>query len=217
MYRESLDDIPLPKIPVQPISYGDAETLLRTLNHTNVPKDWQGGMGFSYGIEMDPNDTRNVTISVSLSLVKRAVCDVVGTIKGAIEPDRYVLFGSRRPSGGSAVIMEIARILLFIREKGWVPRRSIKICSWGAGEYGNIGIVEWIEEFEKILETRAVAYINADRVVQGKLVMTSSPLLMKTVLKVAKKVSTPQNNSQSLYDEWQKTKSDESLQQSGYV
>lgn len=28
---------------------------------------------------------------------------------------------------------------------GWVPRRSIKICSWGAGEYGNIGTVEWIE------------------------------------------------------------------------
>lgn len=29
IYRESLDDIPLPKIPVQPISRRDAETLLR--------------------------------------------------------------------------------------------------------------------------------------------------------------------------------------------
>ncbi|KAL9953003.1 hypothetical protein ACROYT_G040350 [Oculina patagonica] len=86
IYRESLDDIALPKIPVQPISHRDAETLLRMLNHTNVPNDWQGGMGFSYGIEMDPNDTRNVTISVSLSFIKRAVCDVVGTIKGAVEP-----------------------------------------------------------------------------------------------------------------------------------
>ena len=29
---------------------------------------------------------RNITINVSLSFVKRAVCDVVGTIKGSIEP-----------------------------------------------------------------------------------------------------------------------------------
>ena len=29
IYRESLDDIPLPKIPVQPISRRDAQTLLR--------------------------------------------------------------------------------------------------------------------------------------------------------------------------------------------
>lgn len=35
---------------------------------------------------------------------------------------------------------------------GWVPRRSIKICSWGAGEYGNIGIVEWIEVCSECLE-----------------------------------------------------------------
>ena len=32
--------------------------------------------------------------------------------------DRYVLLGSRRPSGGTAVIMEITRILLSIRDKG---------------------------------------------------------------------------------------------------
>lgn len=28
---------------------------------------------------------------------------------------------------------------------GWLPRRSIRICSWGAGVYGNIGSIEWIE------------------------------------------------------------------------
>lgn len=217
IYRESLDDIPLPKIPVQPISRRDAETLLRMLNHTHAPQDWQGNLGFSYGIQMDPSDQRNITINVSLSFVKRAVCDVVGTIKGKLEPDRYVLLGSRRPSGGTAVVMEIARILLSMRKKGWFPRRSIKLCSWGAGEYGNIGTVEWIEEYERILETRAVAYINADSAVQGQFVVTSNPLLEKTVLKAMKKVASPRNKSRTLHDDWKDANPDETGKQHGLL
>ena len=31
---------------------------------------------------------RNVTLNVSLSLIERTVCDVVGTIKGKVEPGK---------------------------------------------------------------------------------------------------------------------------------
>lgn len=145
IYRETIDDIPFPKIPAQPIHQREAEILLRMLNHTTPPQDWQGGLNFDYRIQMKPNDTRTVTLNVSLSLVEKYVCDTVGTIKGKIEPDRYVLLGSHRPSSGTAILMEITRILLSVRKKGWFSRRSMKICSWGAGEYGNIGSIQWIE------------------------------------------------------------------------
>lgn len=39
--------------------------------------------------------------------------------------DRYVLLGSRRPSGGTAVVMEIARILLSIQKKGAIVNRLL--------------------------------------------------------------------------------------------
>ena len=38
----------LPKIPVVPLGYGDAEPLLRALAGPNVPEKWQGGLPFAY-------------------------------------------------------------------------------------------------------------------------------------------------------------------------
>jgi hypothetical protein len=51
---------------------------------------------------------------------------------------------------------------------GWRPRRSIVFCSWGAEEYGLIASTEWVEEFQKILSHRAIAYLNVDVAVDGK-------------------------------------------------
>nr|XP_058958447.1 N-acetylated-alpha-linked acidic dipeptidase 2-like isoform X1 [Pocillopora verrucosa] len=214
IYRETIDDIPFPKIPAQPIHQREAEILLRMLNHTTPPQDWQGGLNFDYRIQMKPNDTRTVTLNVSLSLVEKYVCDTVGTIKGKIEPDRYVLLGSHRPSSGTAILMEITRILLSVRKKGWFSRRSMKICSWGAGEYGNIGSIQWIEEYQKILDARAVAYINVDRAGEGEIVMTLSPLLEQRALQTAKKVTAPQNISKTLYSMWKEKDSQQAGNQS---
>jgi len=204
IHRESVDSIPLSNIPVQPISDKEAETLLRILNQTVKPKNWQGGLDFSYGIQgiqMDPNDTRRVTLNVSIGLVKRSVCNVVGTIKGRTEPDRYILLGSPSPSTGTAVLMEVARILLSIRKKGWEPHRTIKLCGWGSR---NIGSVEWIEEYQRVLESRAVAYLNVDK---GNFNTTvkSNPLLEETAFQAAKKVKVLDSPLQSLYNEWNKT------------
>ena len=51
--------------------------------------------------------------------------------------------------------------------KGWRPRRTIKLCSWGAEEQGLIGSIEWVEQQSKIVRDRAVAYINIDAIVRG--------------------------------------------------
>ena len=40
----------LPKIPVAPLAYRDAQPLLRALAGPNVPSEWQGGLPFAYHI-----------------------------------------------------------------------------------------------------------------------------------------------------------------------
>ena len=61
--RDQMNNVP--KIPSLPISYREAEKLLRELGGPRVPNDWQGGLPFSYhvgpggaAVEMDVADGR---------------------------------------------------------------------------------------------------------------------------------------------------------------
>ena len=83
--------------------------------------------------------------------------NVIGYIKGAIEPDRYVMLGNHRdawgfgaidPSSGTAEILEVARILGGKLKSGWRPRRTIIFLSWGAEEHGVIDSREFVEDFK---------------------------------------------------------------------
>ena len=55
-------------------------------------------------------------------------------------------FGSLDPTSGTAVMLEISRVLMKLKlDKSWKPKRSLVFLSWGAEEYGLIGSVEWVE------------------------------------------------------------------------
>ena len=55
-------------------------------------------------------------------------------------------FGSLDPTSGTAVMLEISRVLMKLKiDKSWRPKRSLVFLSWGAEEYGLIGSVEWVE------------------------------------------------------------------------
>jgi len=56
----------------------------------------------------------------------------------------------------------------------WRPRRSVVFCSWGAEEYGLVGSIEWVEHYLKVLQARAVAYLNVDIAVEGTCMRTVS-------------------------------------------
>ena len=69
--------------------------------------------------------------------------NVIGMIRGSEEPDRFVIFGNHRdawgygavdPSSGTAIMMEVARVLGTRLASGWRPRRSIVLGSWAAGQ-----------------------------------------------------------------------------------
>ncbi|ERE79986.1 glutamate carboxypeptidase 2-like isoform 2 [Cricetulus griseus] len=174
-YRHELTEaLGLPSIPVHPIGYDDAKKLLEHMGGPAPPDSWKGGLNVPYNV--GPGFAGNfskqrVKLHIhSYSKVTR-IYNVIGTLKGAIEPDRYVILGGHRdawvfggidPQSGAAVVHEIVRSFGKLKTEGWRPRRTILFASWDAEEFGLLGSTEWAEEHSRLLHERGVAYINAD-------------------------------------------------------
>ena len=160
-YRVPLNDTELPKIPSQPIGYGDAERLMSIMGGQEVPAQWRGGIpNMTYrlgpGFDRDHSGWR-VRLVVNNYIRDRKSENVIGIIHGAEEPDRFVIFGNHRdawgygavdPSSGTAILMEVARVLGQRLREGWRPRRSIVFGSWASEESGIMGSTEWV--FDKL-------------------------------------------------------------------
>uniref|UniRef100_A0A2I2Y4K4 Aminopeptidase NAALADL1 n=1 Tax=Gorilla gorilla gorilla TaxID=9595 RepID=A0A2I2Y4K4_GORGO len=155
-----------------------------------------------------------VNVSVYNRLELRNSSNVLGIIRGAVEPDRYVLYGNHRdswvhgavdPSSGTAVLLELSRVLGTLLKKGtWRPRRSIVFASWGAEEFGLIGSTEFTEEFFNKLQERTVAYINVDISVfaNATLRVQGTPPVQTVVFSATKEIRSPGPGDLSIYDNW---------------
>ncbi|XP_019647645.1 PREDICTED: putative N-acetylated-alpha-linked acidic dipeptidase [Branchiostoma belcheri] len=215
-YRLDEQDTNLPTIPVHPISYGVAVDILRNMAGPEAPVEWQGGLDITYHLGpgyTGPASSRKVRLVVNQDREVRTTYNVIGTIRGAVEPDRYVIvgnhhdawvYGSVDPSSGTAVMLELGRALGKLKAEGWRPRRTIVFGSWGAEEQGLIGSVEFVEDYIRNLQERTVAYLNCDAAASGNftLSMSASPLLQSLIREAAKKVPDPHEPSKSLYDTW---------------
>lgn len=219
-YHIPESEAPLTKIPVQPICYDDAREIIGRMGGTVAPEEWQGGLNVTY--KLGPGLTEpgwTLGLEVLTHSVRTTTYNVIGVIKGSVEPDRYVVVGNHRdawvfggadPSSGTAAMLELSRVLLKYRnETGWQPRRSIVVCSWGSEEYGLIGSTEWTEQFQKQLSGRAVAYLNIDIAITGNYSMRaiSAPLLTDLVFQAATKVPNPDEDEVAagrltVYDTW---------------
>uniref|UniRef100_A0A8C8D5J0 Uncharacterized protein n=1 Tax=Oncorhynchus tshawytscha TaxID=74940 RepID=A0A8C8D5J0_ONCTS len=150
----------IPPIPTQPIGFEDAYALI-------------------CDVKLDIYNREELKNSAN----------VMGVIRGSVEPDRYVIYGNHRdswvhgaidPSSGTSVMLEVTRVLgRMVKQGKWRPRRSIIFGSWGAEEFGLIGSTEYTEEYYSKLSERSVAYINVDIAVK-----------------------TPGSDSTSVYDNW---------------
>uniref|UniRef100_A0A2C9LCG1 glutamate carboxypeptidase II n=1 Tax=Biomphalaria glabrata TaxID=6526 RepID=A0A2C9LCG1_BIOGL len=210
----------LPKIPAHPISYGAAYNIFRYMAGSPAPRNWTGGLNITY--RLGPGFTQQgykVQLNVT-NLYKRVkVENVFGIIQGDVEPDRYVLFGNHRdawfygatdPVSGTAVLMEIARVMGDLVKSGrWKPRRSIMFCNWGAEEFGLVGSTEWVENYVATLRERVVGYINVDSAVSGNhtLKVASTPLFHNVIYQASLKVPNPnplevQAGRTTVYDTW---------------
>lgn len=214
-YRIPIDQIDtFPKIPCQPIGYNDAIVILRQLNGSPAPVEWT----MENGIQLGPGfkrDKEKLKLVVNNRLQQEACYNVIGSIEGIEEPDRYVLLGNHRdawvygaadPSSGTAQMLEVSRVLGSLRKEGWRPNRTIMFCSWGGEEFGLIGSTEWIEEHIHSLTARAVAYINVDICVAGDVFHPEAcPMLEDVVAEASRMVPDPKQPQRCLYDVWKAT------------
>jgi N-acetylated-alpha-linked acidic dipeptidase len=200
----------MPTVMTMPISYGDAKLILQEIGGPESPRDWQGGLPFTYHV--GPGPTR-VHMRLKLNYAYRTIWDVIGTIPGKDFPNETVIGGNHRdawvygavdPSSGTAAMLETVHGLGELLKTGWRPKRTIILGSWDAEEQGLIGSTEWVEEQEKKLGA-AVVYFNMDTAVSGSLFAASAvPSLKQFSRDVTKAVPSPTGGS--VYDAWFKSK-----------
>jgi len=199
----------LPKIPVTPLSYADASPILEHLGGPLSPREWQGGLPFTYHVGPGP---AKVKMHLRQDYQFRTIWDVIGKVRGMSSPDEWVVAGNHRdawvygavdPNSGTAAMLEAVHGLSELLKSGWKPKRTIVIGSWDAEEEGLIGSTEWGEDNSKQL-VNADAYFNMDVAVSGKKFGASGvPSLKEFVREIAKSVPSPQGGT--VYDRWKKT------------
>ncbi|XP_055367987.1 aminopeptidase NAALADL1 isoform X3 [Betta splendens] len=196
----------IPPIPIQPIGYEDAYVLICALDGDAAPQNWQGGFNCTYNLGPGFKPTSAFSASdVQMDIFnyeeKRNSSNVMGVIRGSVEPDRYVIYGNHRdswvhgaidPSSGTSVMLELSRVLgRLVKQGKWRPRRSIIFSSWGAEEFGLIGSAEYTEQYFTKLSERTVAYINVDIAVFGGATLSAAgmPSVQNVIFTAAKQVN----------------------------
>ncbi|VFV26763.1 glutamate carboxypeptidase 2-like [Lynx pardinus] len=219
-YRRGITEaVGLPSIPVHPVGYYDAQKFLEKMGGSAPPdSSWKGSLQVPYNVGpgfIGNFSTQKVKMHIHSNNKVTRIYNVIGTLRGAVEPDRYVILGGHRdswvfggidPQSGAAVVHEIVRSFGTLKKEGWRPRRTILFASWDAEEFGLLGSTEWAEENSRLLQERGVAYINADSSIEGNytLRVDCSPLMYSLVYSLTKELQSPDEGfeGKSLYESW---------------
>jgi N-acetylated-alpha-linked acidic dipeptidase len=186
------------KIPVLPISYGDAQHLLAALTGPVAPAKFRGALGVTYRI--GPS-AASAHLMVKSDWSQKPLYDVIAVMKGSVEPDQWVVRGNHRdgwvygaedPLSGQTAMMEEVKALGVLAKGGWKPRRTLVYASWDGEEPGLLGSTEWAETHAEELRRKAVLYINSDGNGRGFLSVQASYSAASLVNSVAADVRDPQ-------------------------
>jgi N-acetylated-alpha-linked acidic dipeptidase len=186
------------KIPVLPISYGDAQPLLAALKGPMAPDDWRGSLPISYHVGPGP---AKVHLKLEFNWDLKPVNDVIAKIPGSIAPDEWIIRGNHHdawvngaedPVSGQAALLEEARSLGTLLKQGWKPRRTIIYTAWDGEEPMLLGSTEWVEAHAEELRQHAAVYINSDGNDRGLLSMGGSHTLEQFINGVARDIEDPE-------------------------
>ncbi|HEX8276278.1 MAG TPA: M28 family peptidase [Longimicrobiaceae bacterium] len=185
----------LPRIPVVPLSYGEARRILAALGGPEAPHRSRGALPVAY--RQGPGPAR-VRLESEQHFAQRPVYNVVARIPGRTDEEVILgnhhdawLLGGADPHSGTSALVEAARGLAELRRAGWTPRRGITLAFWDAEEFGATGSTEWVEAHAERLARTAVAYFNVDMFTAGTLDVSGSPSLRDLVLEAAEAVPDP--------------------------
>lgn len=187
------------KIPVMPISYGDALPLLRSLDGPVVPSDWRGALPITY--HFGGGENTKVHFKLEFNWDIKPAYNVIAKLKGAELPDQWIIRGNHHdawvngaddPISGMVSLLEEARAVGELSKNGWKPKRTIVYAAWDAEEPGLLGSTEWVELHADELRNKAAVYINTDSNGRGFLGMGGSHTLEKFINEVGRSVPDPQ-------------------------
>ena len=191
------------KIPVLPISYGDAQPLLTALGGPIAPAAWRGGLPITYRLGSGP---AKVHLRVKSDWSLKTLYDVIAKLPGTTEADQWIVRGNHHdawvngaedPISGLVAELEEARALGTLYQQGWHPKRTIIYAAWDGEEPGLLGSTEWAETHADELKAHAVAYLNSDGNGRGYLEIEGSHSLEKFVNGVALDVEDPESGASS--------------------
>ena len=203
--RLAIRDAPtLLKIPVLPISYTAAQPLLAALGGPVAPGGWRGGLPLTYHV--GPGGAK-VHMKVLSEWSRKTLYDVIATVRGAQEPDQWVIrgnhhdgwvFGADDPMSGQVAMMAEAKAIGKLVKEGWRPRRTLVYASWDGEEPGLLGSTEWAETHAAELQSKAVLYINTDMNGRGYLDVGGSHALQHFASEAARDVKDPETGASVL-------------------
>ncbi len=186
------------KIPVLPISYGDAQPLLAALGGPLAPDAWRGGLPITYRLGAGP---ARVHLRVKSDWSIKTLYDVIAKLPGTTEADQWIIRGNHHdawvngaqdPISGLVAELEEARALGALYKQGWHPKRTIIYAAWDGEEPGLLGSTEWVETHADELKAHAVAYLNSDTNSRGYFDAEGSHSLEKFINGVAMDVDDPE-------------------------
>lgn len=186
------------KIPVLPISYGDALPLLRNLGGFTVPQEWRGALPITY--HFGPGPAR-VRLKVEFDWKLVPAWDVIARMRGTEFPDEWIIRGNHHdawvngaedPISGMVALMEEARVVGELAKRGIRPRRTIVYAAWDGEEQGLLGSTEWAEAHAAELKEKAVVYINTDGNGRGFFYAGASHTLERFINEITREVIDPQ-------------------------
>ena len=188
----------LTKIPVLPISYGDAQPLLEAISGRVAPRAWQGGLPITY--RLGPGAAK-VHLKIFSNWDIKPLYDVIGKLPGSTNPNDWVIRGNHHdawvngaedPISGMVTVLEEARALGELVKQGWKPKRTIIYCAWDGEEPGLLGSTEWVETHVEELRKHAVMYVNSDSNSRGYFELEGSHSLEHFINDVARDVQDPE-------------------------
>ncbi|HEV2617452.1 MAG TPA: M28 family metallopeptidase [Candidatus Acidoferrales bacterium] len=208
------DAISMPHIIAVPLSWRDAEPILKNLGGPAAPKSWQGALPFTYHLG---GEQAHLHVKVEMNTNIEPYYNVEARIRGSEHPDEWIILGNHRdawvfggvdPSSGTASMLELTRDLGALLRKGIRPKRTLVFCDWDGEEYALTGSTEWGEQYADALRKNAVAYLNVDSSASGpdfhgSAVGSLAPLLVNA----SRALRAPSGGT--LYDEWRASRSRE--------
>ncbi len=194
------------RVPVQPISYGEALKILRHVGGDVVPEAWQGGLPLAYHVGPGP---ARIEMDVQYDYQQRPVWNVFGRVEGTVEPEKFVLaaghrdswvLGARDPTSGAVSLLETARGVSEAVRQGYRPRRTIVFGSWGGEDFFLLGSTEWGEQLRDELRANMVAYINRESYTAGSWSASGNHSLQRFVIETTRDAPHPERRT--LLEAW---------------